>query len=303
MSKKGNWPWTLVACTIAGFLSVSNAAGQEIEPRAYSPTPLGTTFVAAGLGRARGPILLDPSLDIDDFNGDVWLLTAGIGRVFGVAGHQARVLALFPIAFGSVSGDVQQQTFSQTLRGLADPRFKVTLGLFGSPATKTPATQRPLVVGTSLTVVAPLGQYDPTTLVSLSRHRWAFKPEVGISHVIGRWTLEAQTGVWLFTTNDQYYPGHAQQSQDPIVAIQTNVSYALTRRSWLAVGGTLFSGGQTRVGGVESPNLQRNSRIGATLSLPIAAKQSVQLIYGTGVTTRRGWDFSSLIVTWQFVTY
>jgi hypothetical protein len=303
MSRQGNWPKTLLACTLVGSLAVPNAAGQEIESRAYSPAPLGTQFVVAGFGHAQGPILLDPSLDIDDFNGDVWLLTAGVGRVFGVAGHQARVFALFPIAVGSVSGDVQRQTFSQTVSGLVDPRFKVTLGLLGAPATKTVAAQRPLVVGTSLTVSAPLGQYDRTQLVSLSRHRWAFKPEVGISHVVGHWTFEAQTGVWVFMTNDQYYPGHARQSQDPIVAIQTNVSYALTRRSWLAVGGTLFSGGQTRVDGVENPNLQRNSRIGAALSLPIAAKQSVQVIYGTGVTTRRGWDFSSLIVTWQFVTF
>jgi hypothetical protein len=113
--------------------------------------------VVAGFGRAQGPILLDPSLDIHDFNGDVWLLTAGVGRVFGVAGHQARVLALFPIAVGSVSGDFQPQTFSQTLRGLVDPRFKVTLGLLGAPATKTVGSHRSLVVGTSLTVSARLG--------------------------------------------------------------------------------------------------------------------------------------------------
>jgi hypothetical protein len=292
-----------VSCTIVGFLAVLNATGQEIEPRAYSPAPLGTTFVVAGFGRAQGPILVDPSLDIHDFNDDVWLLTAGGGRVFGVAGHQARVFALFPMAVGSVSGDVQPQVFSQTLKGLVDPRFKVTLGLLGAPATKTVVTQRSLVVGTTLTVSTPLGQYDPTHLVNVSRHRWAFKPEVGVSHVVGRWTLGAQSGVWLYTTNDQYYPGHARQSQDPIVTIQTNVTYALTRRSWWALGGTLFSGGQTRIDGVESPNLQRNSRIGATLSLPIAANQSVQLIYGTGITTRRGWDFSSLVVTWQFVTF
>jgi hypothetical protein len=41
----------------------------------------------------------------------------------------------------------------------------------------------------------------------------------------------------------------------------------------------------------------------ATLSLPIAAKQSVQFVSSTGVTTRRGWDFNSFNVTWQFVSF
>jgi hypothetical protein len=235
----------------------------------------------------------------------VWLITAGIGRVFSLAGHQARVFALIPIAFGSVSADVQQHSFSQTVRGLVDPRFKITIGLIGAPATKsvTAPTQRALIVGTSFTLSAPLGQYDRTQPVTLGRHHWGFKPEIGISDVVGRWTLEAQTGVWLFTTNDQYYPGYAHRSQDPIVSTQANVSYALTRRSWLAIGGTMFSGGQTRVDGVPDPNLERNSRIGATFSVQIAAKQALQFVYGTGVTTRRGWDDSSFNVTWQFLTF
>jgi hypothetical protein len=29
----------------------------------------------------------------------------------------------------------------------------------------------------------------------------------------------------------------------------------------------------------------------------------VQFVYGAGVTTRRGWDFSSFNVTWQLVTF
>jgi hypothetical protein len=298
-------PARLLVCTIAGWLVASSAGGQELEPRAYAPAPVGATFFVAGLGHFIGPVLVDPSLDIDSVTGDVWLITAGIGRVFSLAGRQARAFALIPVAFGSVSAHVQQQSFTQTVRGLVDPRFKITIGLIGAPATKsvTAPTQRALLVGTSFTVSAPLGQYDRTQPVTLGRRHWGFKPEIGISDVVGRWTLEAQTGVWLFTTNDQYYPGNAHRSQDPIVSTQANVSYALTRRSWVAVGGTMFSGGQTRVDGVPDPNLERNSRIGATLSVPIAAKQALQFVYGAGVTTRRGWDDSSFNVTWQFVTF
>ena len=39
---------------------------------------------------------------------------------------------------------------------------------------------------TSLTVNAPTGQYDGTKLINVGTNRWAFKPEVGLSHPVGR---------------------------------------------------------------------------------------------------------------------
>jgi hypothetical protein len=92
-----------VAYAVAAWLTASTAAGQEMELRAYSPAPVGTTFLVARFGHFQGPALLDPSLEIDGVTGDVWLMTAGVGRVFGIAGRQARVFALMPVAFGTVS--------------------------------------------------------------------------------------------------------------------------------------------------------------------------------------------------------
>ena len=57
------------------------------------------------------------------------------------------------------------------------------------------------------------------------------------------------------------------------------------RRAWLAVNGTWFAGGETRVDGVLNPDLQRNTRLGVTLSIPLAGRQSVKFVYSTGTTT------------------
>ena len=41
--------------------------------------------------------------------------------------------------------------------------------------------RRKTLVGISLKVVAPIGQYDPTKLINYGVNRWAFKPELGLS--------------------------------------------------------------------------------------------------------------------------
>ena len=82
---------------------------------------------------------------------------------------------------------------------------------------------------------------------------------------------------------------------------QAHFGYALPHRTWIAFNGTWSAGGQTWVHGAENPDLQRNSRIGATLSMPISAWQSLKFVYSTGASTRRGSSFKTLNVTWQVV--
>ena len=81
------------------------------------------------------------------------------------------------------------------------------------------------------------------------------------------------------------------------------MSYALPARAWIAVNGTWFGGGQTRVDRALNPDEQRNSRMGVTLSIAIARQQSLKFVYTTGATTRRGSDFDTFNVTWQVVTF
>jgi len=283
------------------------AAAQELEPRSYSPSPVGTTFVLGGFGRSQGPIVLDPSLDVDHVEGDLWITTTGFGHVFGLAGRQARILAVVPVASGDVAGRLHGLAASQPLTGLADPRFKLSVALRGAPALTLAefarAPRRNLVIGTGVTVVPPWGQYEPTQLVNLGYNRWAFKPEIGASRQIGRWTLDGIAGVWFFTENHAYFPGRTHRSQNPVATWQGHVSYPLPRRSWVAVDGTWFAGGQTHVERLTNPDEQRNSRLGATYSLSLPRNQSIKFVYSAGAFTRRGSAFNTFNVTWQLVTF
>lgn len=288
------------------WVTVTVTHAQELEPRAYVPSPIGTTFVLGSFGRSEGGIVFDPSLDIANVEADVWVTTVGAGRVIDLLGRQSRVLAVVPIARGAVAGDVNAQHQRQKLAGLLDPRFKVTVGLLGGRALALDEfnrTRRGPMVGASLTVMPPWGDYDARRPVNLGYHRWALKPESGMSVPVGRWTIDAYAGVWLFTTNPSHFPGTAEKRQKPVLALQGHVSYALSARTWLAVNGTWFAGGSTYVDDVLSPDLQRNTRLGLTYSVPLATRQSLKFAYSTGTSTRRGSDFNTVTVTWQFVMF
>jgi hypothetical protein len=180
------------------------------------------------------------------------------------------------------------------------------VGLRGAPArTLEELADAPkrTVIGSSLTVVAPWGDYSPSQVVNVGNHRWAFKPEIGVARPLGRFTLEGYAGVWLYTTNHAYSPGNAERRQDPVVALQTHVAYSLPKRAWVALDATWFEGGRTTVDGERKFDRQSNSRVGATLSLPIGRLRSVKLAYSTGAVTQRGNDFDTWSVTFQRVRF
>jgi hypothetical protein len=248
--------------------------------------------------------VLDPAQPIDDVEADLDFAVTGWGYTFAAFERQARVLIVAPYAWGDISGDVGGIRQTEQLSGLSDPRIKLSIGLRGAPALSAREfAVRPndTIVAASLTVTPPVGQYESDSLVNLGYNRWGFKPEIGASRTIGPWTVEGAVGVWLYTRNSSYFPGDASRDQDPIVTLQTHVGYTFKKARWLALDGTWFSGGQTETNGIANPDRQDNSRLGVTFSTPIAAGHSLKLTYSTGATTRRGSDFDTFNLLWQYV--
>jgi Putative MetA-pathway of phenol degradation len=228
----------------------------------------------------------------------------GLGRTFGLGGRLALLTAALPYSWGSVEGRVFEDARRVTRSGLVDPRIKLSVNLFGPPAMSPKEfvrAPRSTVVGASLTAVVPVGQYDPTKLINLGSNRWAFKPEVGISHPAGRWDLDAYAGVWLFSENDAFFPGTATRRQDPIVAIQGHASYSFKPRAWAAFDATWYGGGKATVDNGSPTSRLSNTRFGGTLSWPLGRQQSVKVAYSRGAWTRLGSDFRTLAIAWQFL--
>lgn len=286
---------------LAAFVRVASA--QEMEPRAYSRAPVGTQFVLVTYGYQAGDVFTDSSLPLQDVEINLSSMAVGYGRTFGLKGHQASATFLVPYIKGSASGTVFEERRNVTRSGLADLRARFTLNLVGSPAMqpKEFAAYKPrTVVGASITVIAPTGQYDPARLINLSSHRWSFKPEIGVSKPVGRWTLELAGGAWLFTANDQFFGG-VRREQKPLVSVQGGAIYTLRRRMWISGNATFYTGGSSVVNGNLNQDRQKNSRVGATFSLPFNQQQSLKVAWAKGVTTRIGGNLNSVVIAWQYV--
>ena len=287
---------------VALIQSIGSASAQDLEPRAYAASPVGVSFLAVVAGRSTGGIVVDPSLPVEDVRASVNSLGVGAGTTFGLFGRTALAVAAFPFAWAEATGRVGETTGHVTRTGLADPRLKLSVNLVGGRALSAgefARAARPTIVGVSLTAIPPLGQYDRTKLVNLGANRWAFKPEIGVSRLIRKWTIDGYAGIWVATANDEFYPGESHRTQRPIVALQAHVSYTARPRLWIAADGTWYSGGRTTLDGVDKADLQRNSRLGLTVSLPLPRQQSLKVSGSTGATTRVGSDFQTIAVAWQ----
>ena len=60
------------------------------------------------------------------------------------------------------------------------------------PAEKFAKWKQKVLLGVSLKIIAPTGQYDPAKLVNWGINRWAFKPELGYSQRWGNWLAGAR---------------------------------------------------------------------------------------------------------------
>lgn len=292
--------WILLWCGTIG-----TGRAQELEPRAYSPNPTGVNFLVLGYTRSTGGVLIDASLPLDNVVADLDSWIAGYGRSFGLFGRSASVALSVPYAQADVSGDVADKNSATTRSGLADPRLKLGINLLGGEALAPRDFARRMprtTLGASLTVAAPFGQYDASRLINLGANRWAFKPELGISHPAGHWYLEAYAGVWLFTDNDDYFGG-TRLEQEPVTSVQAHVSYTFRPRLWVAADATYYQGGQTTLDGTAAANLQENTRVGLTLSIPVAQRQSVKLSWSEGASTRFGEDFTTYGLVWQYMWF
>jgi len=298
--------------SIIEFLSVAlfilaSATGlyaQQLEPRAYSISPTGVNVTNLSYGYSTGDLSFDPSLPIENASAQIHGGAAGYFRSIDVAGRSANVAIVVPYVAGNLQGDVQG-TFTEAYRsGLADSYSRFSINLYGARAMNLKefsGYHQRTNIGVSVVVSAPTGQYDPARAISIGTNRWSFKPEVGLTHAFRktRLMLDAYAGAWIYTTNNDYQGG--TRSQEPIYNSQFHLSYDVKPRFWLAFDVNFYRGGLTTRNGVAGNDLQRNSRIGTTASVPITRRQSIKTSFSAGAVTRIGGNFKTVSLGYQYL--
>lgn len=290
------------ALLVASALWPAIGLAQELEPRAYSNAPVGTTFAIGAYTRLSGGVLFDPSLPVKNVDATIDGFGLGYARFFALSGRTANFSAALPYVSGDLKGDVVDSPTEVHRAGIGDLHLRGAINLFGHPA-MTPAefVRKPDVLsgGASLSVIAPTGEYDNTRFVNIGTNRWAVKPELGLSYPIGKWFTEVSAGVWLFSDNNDFHGGHTR-SQDPLQVYQLHAGYNFRPGSWLAADYGRYIGGRTSLDGVENDDAQRNSRIGLVLSMPLATGWSTRLGWSKGTVVRAGGDYRILSIAVQY---
>jgi len=289
-------------CMAALVFAATQACAAELEPRAYVNTPVGLNFLIGGYAYSEGGLSTSASSPIKDAQLRIHTEFLAYARSLDVWGKSGKFDVILPYSQLSGSAMVDGQPRDRQVSGLNDPRFRFSVNVYGAPALSMQEFvnyRQDLIIGASVQVSAPIGQYDSGKLVNIGTNRWFIKPDIGISKAFGPLTLELSAGVIFFTKNDDFFGGTTLE-QDPVYSTQAHVIYNFGRGVWGALNGTYDYGGRSTVNGVRGDDVQGNSRAGATLALPVDRNNSIKLYASTGVSTRTGSDYNLGGIAWQY---
>lgn len=299
----------LASAAIALF-AVRGLQAQDLAPRAYIVAAVHSNAVTLSYSFSTGTLTFPGGVPITGATATIDTPVVSYVHSFRFFGRSATVLAALPYAVGNFHGMVGETSGHVYRSGLLASTFRVSVNLKGGPAMDAreySKWRQKTLVGVSFTVTPPTGQYDSTKLINLGSNRWGFKPELGVSQRLGHWVLDGYAGVWFFTTNPQYFshnrfnPGVATQSEKPVTAFEAHLSYDVKPRFWASLDGNFWFGGRTSINGKENlSTLQQNSRIGATVSVPLNKHQSLKFSYNNGAYIRYGGNYQNVAAGWQY---
>ena len=200
---------------------------QDVQPRVYAPAPTGLNVLTLGYAYSSGAMLFDKTIPIENVQADIHSFNAAYSRSTALFGKAGRFDVAVPLVSGRWEGQVLEEMQQTSRFGMGDPSLRFAYFISGAPALSPEefAGFRPkTIVGITMRMTLPLGQYDPEKLINLGSNRWVFSPQVGVWHVVGHFTLEAYAGVWFFTDNTAFL-GDQVRSQEPLYTFQLHASY------------------------------------------------------------------------------
>lgn len=288
----------LVACV---FFTLP-ALAQDLEPRSYSNLPVGQQFAGLGYVYSDGEINPAPGVPIENAQLTVKATVAAYLRTLDMWGKSGRVDVIAARTCFEGEAIFQGRLVRGDRCGAADPSLRFTYLFYGAPAMDLAAFAKAppgRVIGASMRIRAPWGEYNNQNLINHGANRWELKPELGISNRWGTWGADLAASAAFFTSNNRF-AGQDRLEQDPLYQVQAHLIYYLPQGRWLALDGNYFWGGRTERNGVRQQDRQENSRVGVTLGWPMDSRNSLKFYASRGVVTRIGNDSDTFGIAWQY---
>jgi Putative MetA-pathway of phenol degradation len=185
-------------------------SAQDLRPRAYVITPSHSNAIILGYAFNDGTAFFGSVLPITNTSGQYSVPNFSYYHSLSLFKRSANFTATLPYVVGSFQGEVKGSEQKIYRSGLADSIFRFSVNLTGGRAMAPrdfAKWKQKTILGASVQVVAPTGQYYPSHLINPGSNRWAFKPELGFSQRWGNWILDAYGAAWLFTVNTNYLTG------------------------------------------------------------------------------------------------
>ena len=295
-----------------GMLTLSLCAGlsgwafpcraQELEPRRWGHLPVGSHVAGIGYAYTRGEILFNPVLKLEDVEMDLHTLAAKYIQTFEMFGKSTRIDLVQGYQDGRWEGLLDGEEASTSRSGWSDSVVRFAVNLVGAPPLKgkefaayRAAVEHETIVGTGVAVHVPTGRYYEDRLINLGSNRYIFRPQLGVVHNRGKWSMEMTGATWFFTDNDEFFNGKRLEN-DPLYALQGHVVYTYCPGLWLAGGAAYGYGAESTVDGDRKDDRKENLAYGMSLGYPLTRRLGAKVGYlGTRTQTSVGADTDTVV--------
>src|SRR5262249_54402884 len=140
---------------------------QDLAPRAYLITPVHTNAVTLTYSFFDGSVIFDSQVPITDSTARVNMSVLSLTHSLNFFGRSPNFTASLPYACGNFTGGVTSGEAQAYRSGLMSAAFRFSVKLVGGPAMNLGEFvkwRQKTVLGFSLKVVPPTGQYDSAKL-------------------------------------------------------------------------------------------------------------------------------------------
>ncbi|MDW4551772.1 transporter [Defluviimonas sp. D31] len=244
------------------------------------PTKL--NYIVGAYSHGDSDIYFDPVLRIENATSNKQTLALGYIRTFEAFGKSARIEVLQGWQKARWAGLLNGAPASTTREGLTDTAMRLSMNLIGAPPlrgeefTRYRASRKTeTILGASLAVQFPTGQYDDSKLLNIGGNRFVFQPQMGVLRNQGSWSFETTLAALLFQENSSFFNGNRLQ-QEPFYSIEGHATYSFSNGIWVSVGTGYGAGGRTQLNGIGNDDRRSQSGWGATVAYRLSNKTSIK---------------------------